>query len=82
MTQKRSFVPTAPVQPAMTMKVILPANEAPLPKLVSKPGPTMSDGTPSSFKKQSQRVFYQLLIYNKQRMKLLTKPHEDYCGGD
>ena len=65
-TQKRSFLPSAPVQPSMSMKAILPSKEtedamvqraAPPPQPVPKPQPAMAGGTASRFKQQSQRAF-------------------------
>ena len=65
-TQKRSFLPSAPVQSSMTMKAILPSKEtedamiqraAPPPQPVPKPQPAMAGGTASRFKQQSQRAF-------------------------
>lgn len=65
-TQKRSFLPSAPVPPSMTMKAILPSKQtedaifqraAPPPQPVPKPKPAASGGAPSRFKKQSQRAF-------------------------
>jgi len=67
--QKRSFLPSAPVQSSMTMKAILPAKQredgndgmahrvAPPPQPVPKPKPAVSGGAASRFKKQSQRAF-------------------------